>query len=75
MAAIEEYPEFVPWCVSTRQILAEEQAAHQTAVDRVEIWEMAAGFKALKDSYQSRVTLIEPREIYVIAGNLRMHAH
>lgn len=56
--AIDKYPEFVPWCISTEQVAPPEGAPTDA---NVEYWRMAAGFKYVKDSYISKVTF-QPNE-------------
>lgn len=64
---MEKYPEFVPWCVSTRKVerfLSDEdqqfvESGGIVASHSVSYIEMSAGFKALHDSYISRVSSIK----------------
>ena len=63
VAGVDKYPEFVPWCVGMRRIerflLDEDREfiesgimAGQRTVDYIEL---SVGFRALYDSYVSRV--------------------
>jgi ribosome-associated toxin RatA of RatAB toxin-antitoxin module len=76
VAEVDKYPEFVPWCVGTRKIerflLDEDRefiesgtTAGQRAVDYIEL---SVGFRALHDSYVSRV--LTDREVSVTVSPL-----
>ena len=53
VAAVEEYPEFLPWVVALR-LLSREAAGDN---GEILIAEMAVGYGALRERYTSRVTL------------------
>ena len=82
VADIDKYPQFVPWCVSTRRIQPpyflkklnkrEGTDSEDPLIDAVvECWEMAAGFRLLSDSYTSKVTLFPNRSI-IVQSKLRL---
>ena len=56
VAAVDRYPEFIPWCREAR-ILRREGAAFDA--------EMVIGFKAIRQSFGSRVETERPRRIDV----------
>lgn len=64
VADVERYPEFLPWCRSCRIIRCEENVI--TA-------ELVIGYKLVRESFLSKVTLSKPNEIRVdyLRGPLR----
>ena len=52
VADIEFYPEFLPWCLATR---IRERS------DNVIVADMMIGFRGLKESFTSHVTLNKPK--------------
>ncbi len=56
VADIERYPEFLPWCVGARIVRREE--------DRV-LADVIVGFKALRETFTSKVTFDRPSAIDV----------
>jgi coenzyme Q-binding protein COQ10 len=59
VAAIDEYPHFLPWCKEGR-ILTSDGNGGVTA-------ELSVGFKGLSEKYTSAVEMTRPREIRVAA--------
>lgn len=64
VADIEKYPEFLPWVIGARILEQGEQSLVATLV---------VGFKMLRETFTSRVTLSPPQEITVtyVAGPLK----
>jgi len=58
VADIEKYPEFLPWCIGAR-ILRRDEAAQMVLADLV------IGFKALRETFTSRVYFDAPKVIQV----------
>lgn len=56
VAAVENYPEFLPWCIATRV---------RSRTDTLLVADMVIGFKVFRESYTSRVTLNRPHGIHV----------
>ena len=56
VADIERYPEFLPWCIDVRTLSQRGNVLEAT---------MAVGFKALRESFLSRVTLLPKTRIEV----------
>jgi coenzyme Q-binding protein COQ10 len=61
---IERYPEFLPWCVAAR---VKERAGNLVLAD------LSIGFRMVKETFTSRVTLERPHRIHVeyIDGPMR----
>lgn len=57
VADVPRYPEFLPWCISTRVL---ERPAETEMVAEMEI-----GFKMIRERYTSRITLNRPSELVV----------
>lgn len=57
VADVPRYPEFLPWCISTR--------VTERPSDTVMLAEMEIGFKLIRERYTSRITLNRPRELVV----------
>lgn len=49
VADVESYPEFLPWCVSTRIVGRESESC--------QLVDMTVGFKMMQETYTSRVSL------------------
>lgn len=64
VADVARYPEFLPWVVATR-IKSDD--------GRMLVADMSVGFKALRETFTSRVALDPPRAIHVdyVSGPLR----
>ncbi|MBL8637086.1 MAG: type II toxin-antitoxin system RatA family toxin [Alphaproteobacteria bacterium] len=64
VADVERYPEFLPWCCSCRIVSRQEN---------VIMAELVIGYKLVRESFLSKVTLIRPDEIRVeyLRGPLR----
>jgi len=64
VAAIERYPEFLPWCVATRIRAREEGAV---------LADLVVGFKLVRESFTSRAVLRRPDriEIEYLSGPLK----
>jgi coenzyme Q-binding protein COQ10 len=64
VADIEKYPQFLPWCVGARIIRREGD---------VVIADLDIGFKLVRETFTSRVTLTRPTGIHVdyVAGPMR----
>jgi len=56
VAAVEKYPEFLPWCIATRI---------RSRTETLLVADMVIGFKVFRESYTSRVTLNRPHGIHV----------
>ncbi len=56
VAGVEDYPEFLPWCVATR--------IRQKDEDLI-VADMVIGFKMFRERFSSRVTLDRPNRIDV----------
>jgi coenzyme Q-binding protein COQ10 len=57
VAAIDRYPEFLPWCLAARI---------RTRTDDVLVGDLVIGFKMVREKFTSRVTLDRPRRIHVV---------
>jgi len=64
VADVESYPEFVPWCVSARdvsdsweieRVFSAEKCEKCDKWDNVRYLEMSAGFRLIHDHYVSKV--------------------
>ena len=64
VADVERYPEFLPWCLSCRVL---------SRKDNVVMVDLVIGYKFVRESFLSRVTLSKPGEIRVeyLKGPLR----
>lgn len=64
VADVESYPRFLPWVVATR---VRERTSTFLVAD------MSVGFRAIRETFTSRVTLDRPRAIHVdyVSGPLR----
>jgi coenzyme Q-binding protein COQ10 len=51
VAGVEHYPEFLPWCLGSRI---------RSRRDNVIVADLIIGFKGIRESFTSRVTLNEP---------------
>ena len=56
VADVGAYPQFLPWVVATR--IRETSETHLVA-------DMSVGFRAIRETFTSRVTLDRPRAIHV----------
>ena len=56
VAAVERYPEFLPWCTAARV---------RSRTDKLMIADMAIGFRMIRERFTSRVVLDRPRAIDV----------
>lgn len=54
--AVEDYPDFLPWCVATR--ITSRDEAHINA-------DMLIGFKMFREGFTSKVTFDRPRRVDV----------
>lgn len=59
---IEKYPEFLPWCLGAK-LLEKGQG------DEIVVAELEIGFKALRETFTSRVEFERPNEIRVLYQN------
>ena len=57
VADVPRYPEFLPWCISTR-VLERPSEAEMLA-------EMEIGFKMIRERYTSRIIMERPTELQV----------
>ena len=64
VAAIDRYPEFLPWCVAAR--IRERQ-------ENVLIGDLVIGFKMIRERFTSKVTLDRARRIDVVYLSGPMH--
>ena len=64
VAAVDRYPEFLPWCVAVRIRSAEklQGTPHKTLM----VADLVIGFRMFRERYTSRVTLQPPQRIDVI---------
>ncbi|MSP67995.1 MAG: type II toxin-antitoxin system RatA family toxin [Alphaproteobacteria bacterium] len=64
VAAIECYPEFLPWCVATRIVAREEKAV---------LADLVIGFKMVRESFTSRARFDRPARIDIeyLSGPLK----
>jgi coenzyme Q-binding protein COQ10 len=64
VADVGSYPQFLPWVVATR--IRERSDTHLLA-------DMSVGFRAIRESFTSRVSLDRPRAIHVdyVSGPLK----
>ena len=56
VADIERYPEFLPWCVGARVLSREDNVVHA---------ELMIGFKMIRETFTSEVTLNPPDRVDV----------
>lgn len=56
VADVKRYPEFLPWCLSSRITRVEEGAFYA---------DLVIGYKMVREKYGSKVTLNEPDHIHV----------
>ena len=56
VAAVERYPEFLPWCLGARIVRREEGELHA---------DLLIGFKMFREHWQSRIVLVRPEAIDV----------
>ena len=64
VADVSRYPEFLPWCVAVRITRRDDHV----------FWaDLMIGFRLIRESYTSRVTLVPDREIHTVctAGPFR----
>jgi coenzyme Q-binding protein COQ10 len=63
VAAVDRYPEFLPWCLAARILSAENLrgAPHKGLM----VAELVIGFRMIRERYTSRVTLQPPQRIDV----------
>ena len=61
VAAIERYPEFLPWCLAAR--IRQRVGNHVTA-------DLVIGFKMIRERFTSRVTLLRPDRKHAKAGKI-----
>lgn len=57
VASVEQYPEFLPWCLAARL---------QKRTSTLLIADLVVGYKAFRETYTSRVTLEPPKKISVV---------
>ena len=57
VADVPRYPEFLPWCISTRVL--------DRPSDTEMVAEMEIGFKMIRERYTSRITMERPTELHV----------
>ncbi len=57
---VAKYPEFLPWCVSTRI---------NSKTEGEMLADMAIGFKVFRETYTSKVTFERPDHIHVVDSN------
>lgn len=56
VAAVEDYPHFLPWCTAARV---------RQRTESLVVADLAIGYKAVRERFTSRVTLDRPRRIDV----------
>jgi len=56
VAAVERYPEFLPWCLGARIVKREANVIHA---------DLLIGFKVFRERWQSRIVLARPETIDV----------
>lgn len=56
VAGVDQYPEFLPWCVASRITVREEDAFHA---------DLVIGYKMIREKFTSRVELDRPGYIHV----------
>jgi len=56
VAAVDCYPEFIPWCQETRITRREEDTLHA---------DMVIGFRSIRQEFSSRVVLERPHRIVI----------
>jgi coenzyme Q-binding protein COQ10 len=56
VAAVERYPEFLPWCIAARITSREENVLYA---------DLVIGFKMIREKFGSRVTVSRPGHIHV----------
>ena len=66
VADVKRYPDFLPWCVGSRITRSEE-------CGRVLYADLIIGYKVIRESFVSKVTLDEPNHIHVeyISGPMK----
>ena len=57
VAAIDRYPEFLPWCLAARI---------RTRTDELLVGDLVIGFRMVREKFSSRVTLERPNKIHVV---------
>lgn len=55
VADIERYPDFLPWCLAARKL---------RGPDGADIYEVAIGFRMVRENFTSKVTLERPHAIH-----------
>lgn len=60
VAKVELYPEFVPWCVATKEVFPDKNKE-----PNVKYYEMTVGFQSVSQSYTSKVTMV-PNESVIV---------
>lgn len=63
VAAVDRYPEFLPWCIAAR-IRSREAVAGEPAKTLITA-DLVIGFRMIRERFTSRVTLQPPRRIDV----------
>ena len=56
VAAVDKYPEFLPWCLASRITHREGDVFHA---------DLVIGFKVFREKFSSRVTALKPDHIHV----------
>lgn len=76
---ILRYPEYIPYCVFTRDVSAQYAAlvppSANIADAREHFFEMAAGFRIVHDRYVSRVCLVRDSAVLATAADSRLFSH
>jgi len=74
---IENYKEFVPWCVETKRVNHEMRPKADDEQLLCEYWEMKIGFHAINESFVSKVSWVLPSLIrvwYILWHHLLLQA-
>ena len=64
VAAVDRYPEFLPWCLAARIRSAEKLQG--TSNKALMVADLVIGFRVFRERYTSRVTLQPPQRIDVV---------
>jgi coenzyme Q-binding protein COQ10 len=64
VAAVDRYPEFLPWCIASRITKREQNVFYA---------DLVIGFKMVREKFTSRVTALRPDHIHVeyLSGPMR----
>jgi coenzyme Q-binding protein COQ10 len=63
VAAVDQYPEFLPWCLAAR--IRSTETLQGTSQRASMLADLVIGFRMIRERYTSRVTLQPPRRIDV----------